>query len=379
MERKPQLLPLLGMRFIVVMYVVAFHFAGPLLQGAPSVLIRLFRAGVGMDAFFLLSGFVLTYGYSNADFGLAARQRFWQSRWARIYPNYVLSLVLCAPFVLAHARVGTEPLPLVVTSLAALLLLQSWHPSTVALWNLPSWSLSVEAFLYVIFPWAIVRVRAMRRLLIGAAVVWLTALAAPIVYLVASLEGWLRPEAESSWVMFVRTLPPFFVPAFLLGVLLGLHFERNHHRAGTALGAMVSYAGMAGVCTLLLVSDRIPFLLNNALVLPFFGMVVYGLATGGGPIAWLLSRPALLMLGEASYAIYILQGPIQAWTYTVLHRLVVRIVVLSPRTEAAIELLTIVLVSLVVVRWFERPARRLAMKIFSSRAVPSPAAAPITD
>jgi peptidoglycan/LPS O-acetylase OafA/YrhL len=378
MERKLQLLPLLGVRFVVVMYVVAFHFAGPLLQGAPRLLTKVFRAGVGMDAFFLLSGFVLTYGYGTID-GVAARQRFWQSRCARIYPNYLLSLVLCAPFVLAHARADPALSLLVVTGLAALLLVQAWHPSTVALWNLPSWSLSVEVFLYVIFPWAIARVQAMRRLLLAALMVWLTTLAAPIIYLLAGSHGWLRSETESSWSMFVRTLPPFFVPAFLLGVLLGLHFERNHHRVGTTLGAMVSYAGMAGVCALLLLSDLIPFVLNNALVLPFFGMVVYGLAVGGGPIARLLSRPALLMLGEASYAIYILQAPIQAWTYTVLHRLVARFVNISPRAEAFIELLTIIVASLVVVRWFERPARRLAMKVFTSRATRSPAAAPAAD
>ena len=114
-------------------------------------------------------------------------------------------------------------------------------------------------------------------------------------------------------------------------------------------------------------------------MLPFFGLVVYGLARGGGPIAWLLSRPAFQVLGEASYSIYILQIPIQAWTYTVLHRLVVRFVNISPRAEAVVELLTIVVASLVVVRCFERPAKRFAMKIFSVRPTPSPATAPTTD
>ncbi|MFP2934294.1 acyltransferase family protein, partial [Pyxidicoccus sp. 3LG] len=66
--------------------------------------------------------------------------------------------------------------------------------------------------------------------------------------------------------------------------------------------ALLVAAGAAG--------SRIPYpLMHNGLLAPASGLLVYGLARGGGPLGWLLSRPLLMHLGGASYALYLLQYP----------------------------------------------------------------------
>src|SRR5271166_4968298 len=92
--RKPQRLnALTGLRCFAAINIVFFHFSNPLWFGwlAPVV-----NAGYASVSFFiLLSGFVLAYNYAwRARAGQLNRVRFWKARFTRLYPIYLLSLVL---------------------------------------------------------------------------------------------------------------------------------------------------------------------------------------------------------------------------------------------------------------------------------------------
>ena len=50
--------------------------------------------------------------------------------------------------------------------------------------------------------------------------------------------------------------------------------------------------------------------LANGLLAPLFALLIYSLAEGKGWLARCLSLPFLVLLGEASYGIYILQIPV---------------------------------------------------------------------
>jgi peptidoglycan/LPS O-acetylase OafA/YrhL len=52
--------------------------------------------------------------------------------------------------------------------------------------------------------------------------------------------------------------------------------------------------------------------LYEALLLVFFVLLIYGLAHGSGLVAKGLALPFMLLLGEASYGLYILQVPVAA-------------------------------------------------------------------
>jgi peptidoglycan/LPS O-acetylase OafA/YrhL len=47
--------------------------------------------------------------------------------------------------------------------------------------------------------------------------------------------------------------------------------------------------------------------------LPLFGVAIFALARGGGSLGRLLAARPLVALGEASYALYILQVPLMFW------------------------------------------------------------------
>ncbi len=87
--------------------IVFFHFSNPEWFGllAPVV-----NAGyVSVSFFILLSGFVLAYNYSwRARAGQLDRVRFWKARFTRLYPIYLLSLLLSWRMVAAEYGAHTH-------------------------------------------------------------------------------------------------------------------------------------------------------------------------------------------------------------------------------------------------------------------------------
>jgi peptidoglycan/LPS O-acetylase OafA/YrhL len=92
---------LTGVRFFADFFVVLSH-------SLPWVAMRfripwpakifLSNGYLAVAMFFLLSGFILAYTYDGQIAGSRNRARFWEARFARIYPVYLLSLVLAYRF-----------------------------------------------------------------------------------------------------------------------------------------------------------------------------------------------------------------------------------------------------------------------------------------
>src|SRR5436853_4220175 len=100
------------------------------------------------------------------------------------------------------------------------------------------------------------------------------------------------------------------------------------HTASVANPTRLSVVALVGsvgalsyVPTMLGPGSALPYLLlHNGLVDPLFALLIYSLASGEGPLAALLSLPAMVVLGEASYALYIVHIPLWDWmTYALLH------------------------------------------------------------
>src|ERR1700722_1689692 len=91
---KPERLnALTGLRCFAAINIVLFHFSNPNWFGplAPVV-----NAGYASVSFFiLLSGFVLAYNSAErARTGMLYARRFWEARVTRLYPIYLLSLLM---------------------------------------------------------------------------------------------------------------------------------------------------------------------------------------------------------------------------------------------------------------------------------------------
>ena len=144
---------LTGLRGVGAVWVVSLH----LTLGSSIPIVS--RGDLGVDLFFILSGFILTRvhmsdfdgGYSIAKFG-----RFLLLRLARIYPLHLFTLFVFGAIVLAlpdftdryeHPEYFSWQ-----QFIATALLVQNWRMGLVSAWNSPSWSLSAEWLAYIAFP-----------------------------------------------------------------------------------------------------------------------------------------------------------------------------------------------------------------------------------
>jgi peptidoglycan/LPS O-acetylase OafA/YrhL len=338
---RPPLRALTGIRFFAALHVVLFHYA----PGLPPLLRNVAANGyMAVGLFFILSGFVLAYNYA----GRAVKpRRFLGARFARIYPAYLLGFVLIAPAVVMRL-LHSDPQKLAAAGLAAGGLVQGWFPKLALVWNGPGWSLSNEAFFYLLFPAilpAVIRLSP-RGLWLVAAACWAAALAPPLARL--ALHGGEHAEA-------VMYMPVFRVAEFVLGVAAGAgYLRRGPGRGFAAVPVSVVLAAFAALSPLLF-----PAVLRGALAAPLFAALVYTLASGGGILGRLLSWRPVSILGNASYAIYILQSPLMAWFLLVTQGTSAGSV-RAPLGWAGFAAYTAILtvVSLACYAWLETPARR---------------------
>jgi len=315
--------PLSGLRFFAVAYVVVRHLGGASLEGAPMILERVRRhAYMVMPLFFVMSGFVLTYRYAEPIKSRVLRApAFWISRATRIWPIYLVAL---AVHVVADAReMGEFPGRDVLGAISQTLLLQGWMPSLVWFGNAPGWTVSVEAFLYLLFPWLVVRVVRMpiaHGLALGV-FVWVLGQMAPLAYVMTHPDGW--PPKSDPWALYLdllRFLPPLHLPSFLLGIIGARVFMHDRATGRRRAGDLLTVAGLLPIGYVLvggieLVSGKTGFSLplfcfgHNGLLAPAWALVLLGLSHSGPWFRW-LGCSTLVRLGNASYGLYILHYPV---------------------------------------------------------------------
>jgi len=306
------------------MIVVLFHVAPDHLQFLPAFPANIVGAGyVAVSLFFILSGYILAYNYApDPTRAHVDRRQFWVARVARIYPVYAFAMLLALPPFLLTLRqqvgpsIGARAVDGTRVVGLSLLMVQAWVPSLAYRMNWPSWSLSCEAFFYLLFP-ILVPLACSRRVrqhpLLVSLLLWIGSMATVMGFVLFSKTAigatWFRPDDWAS--AFVYT-PILRVPEFLLGVVLGVAYPA--HAVSPRTGRMLTIGALILLTALLGVSPALPgHLLRTGLLMPVFGALVLGLASSDGAIARFLSRPSLLLLGEASYGIYILHTPVHAW------------------------------------------------------------------
>ncbi len=306
---------LTGLRFFAAMGVVLYHFAGPIMARGPQIPANLVASGfVAVSFFYILSGFVLSYSYVDRQGTLrGSRRSFWVARVARIYPAYLLAFVLAAPYNIAWSlrvnHLGTGIAKLLTGAACVLTLQQAWTPWTAWYWNYPAWSVSVEAFFYLVFPLLVPLLRRFRTrsCVLAMIALWLIAMGTPA--WLCLVHGF-RPGPPDHLQMAVEFNPILRLPEFLIGVLLGRLYILGF-RIPRATSRVLSYLSLVALIVCFACGPFIPRpLLANGLLAPLFGLLIYSLAEGVGSLARLLSLPLLVLFGEASYGIYILQIPI---------------------------------------------------------------------
>jgi len=297
---------LTGLRFAAAFGVFGFHFAPYLSGHAHTLLGAVFdRANSGVSFFFILSGVVLTWSRSHGD----TPRRFYQRRFARIYPDYLVAWVLTF-FGLAYQG---RALDLPAGGLS-LLLVQSWVPKLDVFlgWNGVAWTLSCEAFFYLCFPFIVGRIQGLRRPLALVPFLCLPTLFLGVVGLVR------YPHSHPVTLIWLQSiLPPVRLCEFVVGIVLAVELRR---RSLPRIPLWMAGVAIAGAYALL--SWAPLYWIVVPVLIPFLALVIVAAAQrdlGGRKTPW--SRRPLVLLGECSYAFYLLhQLIIRVWAGADHHR-----------------------------------------------------------
>jgi len=343
MASKTVLAPLTSLRFVAALLVVAHHY------------FRLEPGYAGVSFFFVLSGFILAFNYAPR---VADRGDFWFRRFARIWPTHALTFVIAIPIGLDTTNfVGSA-----ATAVLNLALLQSWmpQPEIYFSFNRLSWSISNEAFYYALFPVLLARLAGVR-----AATRW-SIVGTWTVLLVAAAAAWfaafghVNPLAgPTHYVWYINPAVRLF--EFVLGMALALHFLA---RDGRSMGLLqeVGALGFAAASLTLLPWIPPPFSLSLAFV-PGWAAVVYVFACGGGPLSRALSHPVLVLLGEASFMLYMIHELARMYLLPGDSGTVFQ------RTALAV---AVVAASVVLHLGFEKPVQRALLKRRAAAALATP-------
>jgi len=312
--RPPAIPPLTSLRFFAAALVVAFHYDPNRFTALPGFFQSWLETGYeAVTFFFILSGFILSYVYADADFSRRANLRaFFIARFGRLAPAYFLALLVALPLFAINA-LDEDAGPLrdtIAHGVLVLTALQSWWPPAAVAWNPPAWSMSVEWFLYAAFPLALFL---SRRIPAAALLPGSLALVAAVSAFRLVVMDPLAAENPGAWGNLAAFFPLFHLPQFLFGVALG-RVHLHGPKVAPALAAGLFAAGAVGLMILFLDRDALPaHVRSNAVLVIFFGLLIFGAAQDGHFAYRMLSARPLVFLGQASYAIYALHEPVALW------------------------------------------------------------------
>lgn len=294
--RTAVLRPLVGIRFIAVAATIFHHSGSSWLSvqpWAPRPLVNMtLHAPMGLGFFFVLSGFILQTLYRGRLAETGAWRRYGVSRVARIYPVYLIGVLLMAP---AYASADWGALPQFFLVQCWTLFTSDWGWQN---WNPPAWMLSVEFFFYLCFPLMCGAIeRAPRRALIAgvAAVVLFT--------LITGSANPPHADQRFVWMEYVP-LPILRLPEFLAGTLLAEWQARRGVRKLPIAPevSLIAFAIVLGWTT---------FPEQSALACILATLVILGLINAPrAPFTRLMNTRPFMLLGAASYALYILHEPV---------------------------------------------------------------------
>lgn len=302
----PDLRALTTLRFLAALWVVLYT-AWPHLD-VSWVPVAVTKGYLGVETFFILSGFILSHVYLEA----AGEKRFryggflW-ARLARVYPLHLVTLFGMIGLGVAATFAGLSidgsltnwrDLP------AHLTLTHAWGLAGSSAFNHPSWSISAEWAAYLGFPaFAFVawRFRDRPLLAVGLAAAFALGLYAAF----QPLAGYSLTEATFRWGALR------IVPCFALGCALYL----VHRRGGVPYAGRVSLLSGAAV----LISASLG--LWDAVTVLAAGGVILGLGSLDNARAGVFGSKVGVYLGEISYSIYMVCAPVLLLTTNVAARL----------------------------------------------------------
>lgn len=353
-DRPRHIANLTGVRAIAALWVMIFHFQ----DSAVAENLELGPVAdfgyLGVDVFFVLSGFILAWNYGATGRTLL-RENFLRGfvvkRFARIYPlhlaTFLLSILFWGTARTANYSFVTDTEYSLWSGLVNVVNLHAWGLTDSLSWNGPSWSISAEWFAYIVLFPLILLVLHHRRLsysLLATVVTW----AALMGYL-GAYENWDLNQLTTIGILRI-------VPEFLAGYALYRVIQAVDMPMKSDMWLVT------GLLTMAVVVVGRPSAV--VLVLPAILLIILGLHSGGPVTDWIFGSRVMTALGEISYSMYMVHTFVQLVGNQVLRRLTTDHPAAGLVAISALIGVTIV-AAFVTHRLLEVPARRWIVGRFS--------------
>lgn len=311
-----------ALRAVAALAVVAGHSTDFLLRanGAIPTVFGHIHGPAGVDVFFVISGFVMAISSPRLRSRPHAPRLFLERRIIRIVPLYWLLTVLkylvttLSPGLSIHGR----PLPRELL-LSLLFIPYRTHTGDVHPLIPMGWTLSFEMLFYLSFAAALAVRDGFRRVLV------------PGMLLIAALSALRQP----AWPLWTTLFDPI-VLEFLAGYALAMLTVRD--RLPARMGGVVSLI-LGAMILVLTVPPMTPFVARPAI----WGVGAVAIVLGTVVIEPVLASrlpPGVLLLGDASYSIYLVQEFVFPVLLAVLVRLAPELSRQRPVLSGAVMLLS---------------------------------------
>ena len=288
-------------RFIAAVFIVIFHY------GKNSAVFNnsyfdflLKQANVCVSYFFILSGFVMIVAYQNKS--KIDTFEYLKNRFARIYPIYFLGIILVLITFILSGTVNFLDLFL------NLFMIQAWIPGKAITLNFPGWSLSVECFFYIVFPFffnSVYKKFNTKTITTAIAAFWLISqIVLHTMIPVNPIKGFPLSTTDLLYS------PLMHLNEFLAGNLAGIYFTKKLSASQKNFDWMILF-----VLFLIFITLKFPIGLiyhNGMLALLFIPLIIL-ISLNNGIITTIFKSKIFVFLGEISFGIYILQCPVWLW------------------------------------------------------------------
>jgi peptidoglycan/LPS O-acetylase OafA/YrhL len=323
--RSGEIKALTGLRIIAAVWVVLFHFRPLLRDAAPGfrdALSPVLNCGAqGVDLFFILSGFVLTWNYLDRmgwSWSTRSTVHFLWLRLARVWPVYLVTLHLAALWVVFTLHVGHVPWQDLngfnaVSYVRQVLLVQLWFQPFFdgSSWDGPAWSISAEWLAYLLFGLLVLVIFRAAQATRARSLIWLAVAASlpPVVMLLVSGQFY------TPWSWLPRIVMQFTAGALVAAAVTRLRLtERGRRLAG--YGSLLLMAAMVGLLYLLDAHPLHGVQDTGGLVDVLFVPLVMTLAIGAGSLPALLSTRLMVFGGQISFCVYMVHELVHtAWIW----------------------------------------------------------------
>ncbi|MGB1309635.1 MAG: acyltransferase family protein, partial [Leucothrix sp.] len=165
---------------------------------------------------------------------------------------------------------------------------------------------------------------------------------------------------------FVYYNPLMHINAFLAGLVCGVLFKQNAHKMPAPntlwlLGAFIIVVLLLELRPWIESIIGVNIAYTNGLIAPAFLFFIWVLAASKGKIQRWLSHPILILLGEASFSLYILQKPI----FGLYNKVLEKRLNLGETADFYVALALLIIISIASYKLFETPTRSFINRKFA--------------